>query len=189
MISAIGLDPGVKSFGVALPDGSTRTISPRAGSKDPARRLNEILYRLSAYLRLCSGLEIAMIEGYDLGPRRGQLALVRLGELGGVVRGHLFELGIPYMEVPPKSLKLYATGNGNASKDDMSEAARACGAEAANHDEADAWWLWALARHHYAPSACEPAYRTMELRDARIAVRARLPWPLIDRTLRGQHHA
>lgn len=170
----VGLDPSTSSFGVALPNGDTRTIKPRAGAPQNARRLNEIVFRLDSLLQLHKP-NLVMIE--EAIPPRFPTAALRLGELRGAVILRLFERGIPYVEVNPGTLKLYATGNGHANKDMMVAAAEACGADAANDDEADAWWLWALARHHHAPGAWEPKFMATELRETRTEVRTRVDWP------------
>lgn len=44
--------------------------------------------------------------------------------------------------VENRTLKKWATGNGNASKDDMIHWARAFGWEGTDHNEADAYLLW-----------------------------------------------
>lgn len=139
MTAVIGLDLSLTCSGVALTDGSTRSIRPHCGPDHPARRLNEIIGRLDGCLRH-GHPTIAIIEGYNPGGHQGFTAC-RLGELGGAVRLRLFELGIAYFEVAPAQLKKYATGNGGASKDEMVAAAEAAGGRPANHDEADAWWL------------------------------------------------
>lgn len=85
------------------------------------------------------------IEGYAYA-RANQAH--QIGELGGLVRHRLWTAGIPYLEVAPSSIKTYATGKGNASKDEVyGEAIRRGGDlfTGTSNDEADAWWLWALA--------------------------------------------
>jgi len=57
------------------------------------------------------------IEEYSYGSKNGG---ERLGEWGGVLRVLLHELMVPFMEVPPSTLKKFITGNGNASKTEMS---------------------------------------------------------------------
>lgn len=52
---------------------------------------------------------------------------------------------IPYQGVPVGTIKKHATGKGNASKDEMIAAAKACGHAPADDNEADA-----LALLHYA---------------------------------------
>jgi Holliday junction resolvasome RuvABC endonuclease subunit len=176
---AVGLDLSCSRSGVALPDNTTRSIVPRAGSSDPARRLNEIVWRLDAYLQVerATGVDLAVIEGYNLGPVVGRLAAVRLGEVGGAVRTRLFELGIPFIEIPPKQVKLWATGNGNASKDMMVEAAQADGAIVANHDEADAYWCHDIGRCR--DGDWRPLSAPDPLREVRSKIRRSLKWPAL----------
>lgn len=161
-VLALGLDLSVASTGVAMPWGETRTLKPRSTSKEPARRLQEIVYRLDVWLR-SSRADVAVLEGYSPHGPSGWTTL-RLGELGGAVRVRLFELGIPYVEVPPASLKHFATGNGKATKADMVEAATARGAEVHNDNEADAWHLHRLGKAFYVGGELSEAIRS-------------LPWP------------
>lgn len=179
----IGLDVSTSSTGLAMPDGTCRTIKPRAGASEPARRLNEILHLLTPYLNL-SRADLALIEGYSPGgPGRGFTTL-RLGEVGGAVRLRLFELGIPYVEIAPSTLKKYATGFGGSSKHkvtktEMVEAAKNAGARVSNSDEADAWWLYAIGRSQFSET-WEPAYRSSDLLEVRAEVRAAVAWPSLD---------
>jgi Holliday junction resolvasome RuvABC endonuclease subunit len=139
-----GLDLSVARTGVALP-GRTFTI---VGKGQGAERLAGIRRALRLELHPAY-LDLVVIEGYGFGPN--QLASYRLAELGGIVRLLLWDLGVPFIEVPPTSLKLWATGRGNASKDAMVEAAWNLSRDAfgvptpfATDDEADAWHLWSL---------------------------------------------
>ncbi len=69
----------------------------------------------------------------------------QLGELGGVIRTTLWGAHIPYLEVAPKTLKLWAAGTGNADKRAMIAAARdLLGYRGTSHDQADALLLHAL---------------------------------------------
>lgn len=144
-----GVDASLSAFGLALPGGALRTLKPKAGAAEPARRLHELARAVERTLRTFPPPPaLVLIEGYDLHPR-GITSAHRLAELGGVIRLRLFELGIPYLEIPPASLKRYATGTGNANKDRMIDAARALGATPADHDQADAFLLRHLGRAAY----------------------------------------
>jgi len=57
------------------------------------------------------------IEGYSFGSR-GR-SIFNLGELGGIIRITLSDLGVPYEEIPPKVVKKFVCGSGNADKLDM----------------------------------------------------------------------
>ena len=49
-----------------------------------------------------------------------------------------------WVDVPPTSLKKFATGFGNAHKSQVFYAAREAGALVATEDEADAYWCWRI---------------------------------------------
>jgi crossover junction endodeoxyribonuclease RuvC len=167
-VLAMGLDLSTVATGVARVWGETRTIKPKATSKEPARRLQEIVYRLDAWLAMDKP-DVAVIEGYSPGGPGGPWTMLRLGELGGAIRVRLFEHDIPFVEVAPSSLKHFATGNGKASKADMVEAAQYRGAGVANDNEADAWHLRRVALAFYSGEEVSPAIRA-------------LPWPSLERS-------
>ena len=73
-------------------------------------------------------------------PKRPNTVAVPMG-LQMTCQGWCEHKGIPWSEVAPKSIKKHATGNGNANKVMMLEAARARWPEVSTHDEADAMWL------------------------------------------------
>lgn len=134
----VGLDLSTRSCGVARHDGRLVTIKPRAGAEDPARRLDEIETGVGHHIH--PRCELAVIEGYGAGSVRG-MTIAKLGEVAGVVKLRLFRMGVPFTLVPPSSLKKFATGKGNASKDLMVAACVAAGGCPSNDDEADAFWL------------------------------------------------
>lgn len=176
-VRVVGLDLSATSTGVALPDGSCRTIRPHAGAKDRGRRLNEIVMRLDPFLRL--GVDLALVEGPNLGAIPGRLAALILGEVRGAVKGRLFELDIPSVEIAPQQLKKFATGSGSASKEQMIDAARESLAVVANDDEADAWHLYALGRSQFSET-WDPVFRAAELVDVRRQIRASIKWPALE---------
>jgi Holliday junction resolvasome RuvABC endonuclease subunit len=83
---------------------------------------------------------LVVLEDYSFGSRNSHAHA--LGELGGVVRLALDELGARWVALPPSTLKKYATGRGNADKGLMlTEAVRRLGYTGSSNDEADALWL------------------------------------------------
>lgn len=138
MTRALGLDLSATSSGVACADGTLHVVTP--GKAKDARRLSIILDQLEP-LMARGRPELAVIEG-AAGVQFASTALL-LGELRGAVKLRLFQRDLPMVEVPPKSLKKWATGNGNASKDEMVVAAQDAGARIGRdeHDKADAFWL------------------------------------------------
>ncbi len=134
MIRVAGIDPSLQSTGVATyTDGRFLPY-----------RIQEL--RRKGAARLCSIRDrvCTVIEGYSYG---SEGRWYDLGELGGVLRVALFERGIPYLVVPPSSLKRFTAGNGHATKEAMMRAVASYYAVSTSiDDEADAV---ALARFAY----------------------------------------
>ncbi len=166
--SVLALDLSLTCSGVCRPDSTTTTWSPRYQG---TRRLFAFAALLSTTIEECSP-DLVAIEGYAMGAHTAHAHA--LGELGGVVRLELWRAGIPYVEIPPACLKKFATGRGNASKDQVLVAAvqRSSGRTFTN-DEADAWWLWLMALDHLgAPPVKMP--------EAQRAVLRNIHWPHIE---------
>jgi Holliday junction resolvasome RuvABC endonuclease subunit len=138
-VNVIGLDLSTARIGFAAADGELVSIVARAKADDPYRRLHELARSVELELaRRPPRPDLAVIEDYSLGGP-GRISMIRLGEIGGVVRTRLFELDIPMVLVRPSTLKRFATGRGDADKPAMVAAAVARGATPRNDDEADAF--------------------------------------------------
>lgn len=140
MIAVLGLDLSCASTGVAGCDGRTATLSPPERAVAP-----RLCWYHDQLARLVRGQDpdVVVIEAYA--PRSiGTTSTIRLAELGGVARLVLWRLARPSVAISVAHLKQYATGKGNATKQEMCAAARRAGATPANDDEADAWWLRAI---------------------------------------------
>lgn len=162
-MSVFGIDASTTRTGLARPDGTTVSITSTHGAGAPDRRLDELSSKVERELRLWPEARLVVIEKVLLhGP--GAKSLLRLAELSGAIKRDAFRLGLDVVEVPGSSLKVAATGNGRASKDDMVAAARAAGATPRNDDEADAFHL-----HHLGTRALAG----VPLPDTLAA----LPWP------------
>lgn len=102
-------------------------------------RLNFILNKLDDRLNDVEP-DAVFIEGFSFGSK-GR-AVYEIGGLGYLVRHRLWLRTIPYCEVSPASLKRYATGHGNANKDEMiAEAVRRFDFPGKDNNAADAWLL------------------------------------------------
>lgn len=120
----MGLDPSLASFGVAyrLPDGLVwaSRIAPPKGLRGAAR----LIYIESALEGFIDKYRPTMVayEDYAFGAaRRGSRSVFGIGELGGVTKRLLYKKGVAILTVPPSSLKLFATGKGNADKAEVAK--------------------------------------------------------------------
>lgn len=113
MIIIAGIDLSLTSTGVCI-DGDAQTVASKA--KGP-ERLGEIRQEILDILDAQIRNVLVCIEGYSFGSRNSQAHAI--GELGGVVRLALWERGYPYVDIPPTCRAKFATGKGNASKNEV----------------------------------------------------------------------
>lgn len=147
----LGLDLSLTATGVAFPDGTTATWS------QPLTGVARLAWFRQALTALLAGVgpyghdlaaDLVVIEGHAFNTKYGQPHA--LGELAGVVKLVLHDLDVTWLEIPPASLKRYATGKGNASKEAVLVAAvLRLGYEGHSNDESDALWLRQMALDHY----------------------------------------
>jgi Holliday junction resolvasome RuvABC endonuclease subunit len=136
----LGLDLSLTATGYALPDGQTGTF------KGPWKGDWRLVAIKTAVAGRADSIDLAVIEG----PVVRSSAAVAIGMVHGAVRTVLMELGVPYVIVPPATLKAYATGKGNADKTAMAIAAlKRAGREFADDNQCDAWWLRAAGLDWY----------------------------------------
>lgn len=144
----MGLDLSAEQTGVALPDGATLVIKPRKVTGRTRTLTDDLerLYHVADTVRDLLGKhgpQLAVIEDYAANAK-GQ-SLHRLAEIGGVVRLACYRAGVPIALVNIKHVKMYATGNGSATKSQMAVAAlERAGCKFASDDECDAWWMRAM---------------------------------------------
>ena len=131
-----GLDPSLTSTGWASPDDQGAICSKKKGMQ----RLQEIKLDVR---ELIPDDAVVFIEGYAMSKQTSHAHAQ--GELGGILRLDLFERDIPFIEVPPTSLKKYITGKGNANKAAIVSHATAVSGivwdGGSAEDMADAWSL------------------------------------------------
>lgn len=148
----LALDLSITATGIAFPDGSTATLRPVTKGDD---RLDEIATVIGD---TAVNIDLVVIEG----PVVRSNAAVTIGMVHGAVRRELIRRGRSYVEVPPATLKKYATGKGNASKPDMRMALyQRAGLDIDDDNQVDAWWLRAAALDAagHAPFAMPKAQR------------------------------
>lgn len=154
--------------GVCEDDGATSCLV--TGSLRGLPRIDHVVRQVQCLAR---DADLVVIEGYSFGSK-GR-SVFDVAELGGCVRFLLHRLGIPWVDVPPSTLKKYATGKGNSPKDAMIAAAiRRFGFAGCDNNEADAYLLWCMARHEYG----RPIADVPQLQAAAIDAVA---WPQLER--------
>lgn len=135
----VGIDVSLTHTGIAHLDGTTSVVRPGStGMQRIAHIRSEVMDAVTQ-----GHTELVVIEGYSYGSK-GR-AIVSLGELGGVLRFELWRTGTPFVEVPPATVKKFATGSGNANKFEVIAAAHTrLGYTRFDDNEADALWLRAI---------------------------------------------
>jgi Holliday junction resolvasome RuvABC endonuclease subunit len=143
-VKITALDLSITATGVCLPDGTVSTV--RTKTTDGDRRL---LVIEDAVRSAVTGADLVVMEALT-GNLKGS-ASVTVGKVHGVVDRLLMrELGIPYAEVSPSTLKKFATGNGNCNKVEMGVSAmERFHLRFKDDNQCDAFWLWQAALVHY----------------------------------------
>lgn len=162
----IGLDISLTCLGWAAA-GKFGTVQP--GARRGMERL--------AYIRDCVRsllVEVrpstAIVEGYSFGSQ-GR-SVFNLGEVGGVVRLLLHDRGVPYVDIPPGTLKIYATSSGAGKKGGVIAAAAArLGYVGGDDNICDALWLEQMGLTAY---GCE---RTVQVPQTHMRALKNVKWP------------
>jgi crossover junction endodeoxyribonuclease RuvC len=79
---------------------------------------------------------------------RGQAATRMLWGMAGVIEAIATYHGLPVVDVTPSEIKMFAAGKGNATKEDMIDAAFLLGYTGDNEHEADAYCLLKYTETH-----------------------------------------
>jgi Holliday junction resolvasome RuvABC endonuclease subunit len=128
----LGIDPSLTATGIAHSNGSMSTISTNAKAKD--ERLDRIYWDV----RHSGRADFCVME--DL-PKHAMAAGIT-GMVQGVVRLALIHENVPYLTIPPATLKKFATGKGNCDKAAMRQAwLMLTGEDNADDNQVDAAYL------------------------------------------------
>lgn len=147
----LALDLSLTSTGMAFPDGGVTRLQFKSTGIARLRHLRDAVLVAAVGN---TNPDVVVIEGFSYGSKGSSIDEVY--GLGWVIRLALAEAERPYAVVPPASLKKYATGKGNASKEEMLVAAvKRLGYDGSSNDEADALWLRAMALDAYGEPVVE----------------------------------
>lgn len=154
----IGIDPSLTSTGfVYLGEGGnihSGRVTPKKMHGAPRLHYirDSILDVVQSALYYNHTVQLVGYEDYAMGGRTSKGRLFDIGELGGVLKLAIWEIGVDVLLVPPSNLKLFATGRGTTrgknkvEKEDIIEAvASKWGYNIPKDDEADAFILYQMA--------------------------------------------
>ncbi len=175
----VGLDLSLSSTGIALPDGNILThgysLTKYATVDERVERLCAIRSLITVHIDHIrdhgADYPLVVVEGFSFGSPQGA---TEAGGLGWAVRVRLWELGVPFAIVPPATLKKFATGKGNAGKDDMKLAALQrfdlTFTGTGSGDRCDARWLQEMGLHHMGAP-------TVDLPAVNLSALTKVEWP------------
>ena len=152
MKRVLGLDLSLTATGIYCDKCGGSVFKPK---NKGMLRLDDINKEIQSHM---PHIEICMIEGYSFGSR-GR-AIFSIGELGGTVKLMLHRINQPYIDVAPAALKKFATGKGNANKDEVLAAAiRKLSYQGNDNNECDAYVLNKMGSYHYNGGAVATSYQ------------------------------
>lgn len=141
-MTVVGIDLSLTSTGVArLADGARCFTIPTKPELALGMRLELIKNGIWGAV---ADADLVVVEDVVATARNGAtVAMVQ-----GLIRWMLWRDHVPHTFVPPATLKVFATGRGNADKGAMiAEACRRLDYQGTSGDEADALWLAHLGAH------------------------------------------
>jgi len=111
-----GLDIAAKTGVAQIAEGVVayaETVEFKKGKEDRFARWSKYG---SVIASLCAQSDLVVIENYGFSFKGSGIPLV---EQGAIIRLAIYRQGIPFIEVPPLTLKKFVSGNGGAKKKDM----------------------------------------------------------------------
>ena len=119
------------------------TLKPKTTGHERLNEITGVIYDHASKAQI----DLIIVEGPSYGSAKGQRGHHERAGLWWHVTWRMWRNHIPLLVMPPAAVKVYATGRGNASKDDVLVAALARWPEAGitNNHEADAFTMLAAA--------------------------------------------
>jgi crossover junction endodeoxyribonuclease RuvC len=179
----VGLDPSLMSFGIVQAEPGGLILPSRLCPK--TRGHVRLEYLAAEAVAACRGAALVMVEGVAFAAKGS--ALLDLAGLNTLVRHELWRQNIPYALVAPAQVKVYACGNGAASKQQVLTAAlrRMPLVEVDGDDQADALWLAAMGCDWLGSPLCkvpetQRAVLTAVHADKGRRGKPKIVWPVLD---------
>lgn len=158
----IGIDPSYTGLSVAVFDRVGLKVVTRPDKAVPKMRGLPRLAELKKFVQRATLAPhpFVAIEGYAFSQVNQAHAM---GELGGMIRMHLWESGIPFIEVGPMTLKKFVTGMGNSKKNLMiSNVLKKWGYDAKDDNDADSYSLAQFLRAYEKDPASWPTIKVVQ---------------------------
>lgn len=117
-IRYVGIDPSLAGSGLVILDNGANVleeVSLKAGTEDDPLRFMKLTQRIRKHLNPAT--DRVLIEGFSFGSR-GKGVSSMYG-IGWCIRIMLTQEVFKWEEVPPASLKKFASNKGNAKKEDL----------------------------------------------------------------------
>ncbi|KFZ41910.1 hypothetical protein CS060_04335 [Anoxybacillus flavithermus] len=111
----VGIDPSTKTGLVIIEDNKVHTaVEIVSEEKRAPHRFIDIVNTIMSHI---TNQDVICIEGFSYSSR-GAAVSVQYG-IGWILRAELVKARLNYYEVPPSSVKKFATGKGNTKKDEL----------------------------------------------------------------------
>lgn len=113
----LAIDPSLSSTGLAFraPNGQIEAIRLQEPKLRGMERLEALQQKLSGAIQTINPIAV-IYEDYAMNARGRNFDI---GELGGIYRLLIWQMGIPRLDITPSTLKKVFTTKGNADKADM----------------------------------------------------------------------
>ena len=134
----VGLDASLTSTGYAF-FLDNELVSGRIRAKElrGAKRLDFLVERVEEIFSRANA-DFLALEGYSMGSKGSRV--FHIGELGGALKLVAIRRKMRILTIPPTSVKVFATGNGRAEKEDVIRGIETnWGYQIDKHDMADAF--------------------------------------------------
>jgi Holliday junction resolvasome RuvABC endonuclease subunit len=155
----IGIDQSYSGFSITALNGELYSTSVYTSQHRGIKRLADIKEYMVTNLSRYQILDVA-IEGYAFGSQMANM----LGELGGMVKLSLFDMGLYPLIVPPTSLKKYVTGKGTGvpKSQMLLQVYKKWGAEFTDDNAADSYSLARVVSGQHALSYEKDVYDKLQ---------------------------
>jgi crossover junction endodeoxyribonuclease RuvC len=152
-MSFLGIDPSITALALQhFYNGLIGAQQINTSPKDFPSYTARLDFILSEFRRCLLAIQevnpirLAAIEGFSYGSVKSGMTQVMITAAAAGVRLELYRAGVPFVEVPPSTLKKWISGKGNAEKNLMlREVYKRWGYDAKDDNDADAHALVRLA--------------------------------------------